>query len=378
MIAAKVLVVGAGPVGLTLANELARRGISCRIIDRAPAPSAHSRALVIHCRTQELLEQAGLRDGLAERAIEIRGMNFCRSGRRLATIPFDLGRYPALSLPQQETEEVLTARLADGGVHVDRGTELTAITQQPEAVEAVVNGESLRVDYVVGCDGAHSTVRHLLDVPFEGGTLPETLWMADAAVEWDLEPDHVWQLLHPAGALSAIPMPGGRWRLVVLRSDEEGEPSAEFFERSIALRMGVMPRRLDIDWMSTFRVNCRLASAYGRGRVLLAGDAAHVHSPIGGQGMNVGMLDAFSLAGKLTDRIAGLPGEVVERYQAERRPVAAAVIKTNSRVTRLAMSRGPLQRLLRDHLMPNLLGLSPVARRAGLVASGLDAAQPSK
>ena len=368
---APVLVVGAGPAGLTVAHELARRGVGVRIIERAPVPSPHSRALVLHCRTQELMEDAGLRDNVAEHAIELRGMTFRRGGRRLATVPYDLGRYPALSLPQPQTESVLAGRLEQLGVKVERGRELVGIKQQCDALEVTIGNDTMTAAFVVGCDGAHSTVRRLADIPFEGDDLPEIMWMADARLDWDLQPDRVWQLLHSDGMLSAIPMPAGLWRLVTLRTLDEGEPTGQFFERAIVARTSAKPRRLDIKWTSTFRVSCRLASAYGRGRVLLAGDAAHIHSPIGGQGMNLAIQDAFCLARRLAAGIASPPEAILEPYQLERRPVAAAVMRTNARVTRLAMSTGPVQRLVRDHVMPRLLSLSPIARRAGLEAAGL-------
>lgn len=367
----QVLIVGAGPVGLTMANELTRLNVQCRIVDRAPEPDGHSRALVLHCRTQQLLEQAGFRDRIAGQAIPIHGMRFNRGGRHLANIPFDLGPYPALSIPQQRTEELLRAALGEQGVRVQWGTELTGINQRGSSVEAMIGGRTLTAEYVIGCDGAHSTVRHLIQVPFEGGSLPETLWMADSVLDWDYAPDHVWQFLHSDGALSAIPMPGGLWRLVTQRTDGDGEPSQGFFEAAVARCVGAAPRRLEISWMSAFRVNCRLAARYGENRVVLAGDAAHIHSPIGGQGMNIGMQDAFSLALKLSGAQRGAPREVLSSYESERRPVAASVIRSNALITRLAMSKRAVPRLLRDQVVPALLRLAPLARRAGLQASGL-------
>jgi 2-polyprenyl-6-methoxyphenol hydroxylase-like FAD-dependent oxidoreductase len=307
----QVLVVGAGPVGLTLANELARRDIGCRIVDRASGPAGNSRALIVHCRTQELLERGGLRAGIADRAIDVRGMRFARGRRDLASIPYDLGRYPALSLPQQETEEALRSSLAERGVRVEWGVELTAITQSVDGVEALVGRQSCRTSYVVGCDGAHSTVRHLLSIPFEGDSFPETLWMADAALDWDVGPDYVRQFLHPDGALSAIPMPGGIWRLVTLSLDTAGEPTETFFDAAVRRCTGGLPARMEIKWMSAFRVNCRLAATYRKERVFLAGDAVHIHSPIGGQGMNVGMQDAFSLAEKLSAALASADDRII-------------------------------------------------------------------
>lgn len=366
----QVLIVGAGPVGLTLANELARLGVGIRIIDRAIGPSEHSRALVVHCRTQELLRESGLRQLIAAKAIDVRGMRFARGHRFMGRIPFDLGAYPALSLPQNRTEEVLRAALAGRGVQVEWQSQLTELRQDSTGVEALVGSQSVRASYVVGCDGAHSEVRHQLGVAFEGESLPETLWMADAVLDWDVAPDHVWQFMHADGALSSIPMPGGSWRLVAMTSDSSREPTKAFFEAAVERTTGRCAS-IEIASMSAFRVNCRLASGYGKGRVYLAGDAAHIHSPIGGQGMNVGMQDAISLAAKLAAAVRTRAAEFLEAYERERRPVAAAVIRANGRITKLAMSNRPVQRLIRDRVIPNILRFAPIARRAGLQASGL-------
>jgi 4,5-epoxidase len=367
----EVLIVGAGPAGLTLAGELQRRGVACRVIDRATEPSLQSRALVLHCATQELLENASLRDRIADKAIPICGMRFSRGQRPLATIPFDLGPYPALSLPQHKTEAILRAALAERGLFVDWGTELTRVDQGADSVVATMGAGTITAEYVVGCDGAHSTVRHHIGVAFEGSSLPETLWMADATVDWKFVPDHVWQFLESRGPLSAIPMPGGLWRLVTLTQDNEGAPTAAFFEAAVARCARMPSARLEVTSTSAFRVNCRLAEKYGEGRVLLAGDAAHIHSPIGGQGMNVGMQDAFSLAARLSTEQRRAPLELLTSYQAERRPVAARVIRATARISKLATSTGIVPRFVRDRVVPTLLNLRPVARRAGLEASGL-------
>jgi 2-polyprenyl-6-methoxyphenol hydroxylase-like FAD-dependent oxidoreductase len=200
--------------------------------------------------------------------------------------------------------------------------------------------------------------------------------MADAVLDWDVSPEYVRQFLHPSGPLSAIPMPRQVWRLVSQTTGTSGEPSKDFFESAIRRCTGREPKRMTVEWMSAFRINCRLAATYRQDRVLLAGDAAHIHSPIGGQGMNVGMQDAISLAGRLAVVLAGANTSVLAEYETERRPVAAGVIQSNARIARLAASRHPLALLVRDHLMPRLLRVPPIARRAGLEASGLRAADP--
>jgi 4,5-epoxidase len=341
------------------------------VVDRAAGPALHSRALVVHCRTQELLERSGLRERIARAAIPVHGIRFSRGRRDLATIPFDLGRYAALSLPQQQTEEALRFALSERGVCVEWGTELTSLSQNTARVEALAGGRLCSASYVVGCDGAHSTVRHLLGVPFEGDTLPENLWMADAVLDWDVLPDYVRQFLHPSGVLSAIPMPRGIWRLVTQSTETSGEPSKDFFESAIRRCTGREPKRITVEWISAFRVNCRLAATYRQDRVILAGDAAHIHSPIGGQGMNVGMQDAISLAWRLAAALAGANETVLAGYETERRPVAARVIRSNARIARLAASSHPLALLLRDQVMPRLLRVPRIAQRAGLEASGL-------
>jgi 4,5-epoxidase len=166
-------------------------------------------------------------------------------------------------------------------------------------------------------------------------------------------------------------MPGGIWRLVTLSLDTAGEPTETFFDAAVRRCTGGLPARMEIKWMSAFRVNCRLAATYRKERVFLAGDAVHIHSPIGGQGMNVGMQDAFSLAEKLSAALASADDRILASYEAERRPVAAAVIRANARITRLASSQGPVGRLVRDSVMPRLLRIPRVSRRLGLEASGL-------
>nr|MDP9164663.1 FAD-dependent monooxygenase [Actinomycetota bacterium] len=248
-----------------------------------------------------------------------------------------------------------------------------ALDDAGASVVARVGEQDVTAHYVIGCDGYRSTVRKLLEIPFEGESLPETVWMADARIDWDVPADHVWQLLHRDGPMSAIPMPCGQWRVATLKAVDAPAPTPEFFAAALAKRHRRNRDALDISWMSEFRVSCRLAAQYGRGRVLLAGDAAHVHSPIGGQGLNVGMQDAFDLANRLSLDLSTSPTDLVASYEAARRPVAHSVIRTNARITKLAMASQPVPRFLGNHVLPNVLRLTAPARRAGLKASGLAA-----
>jgi 2-polyprenyl-6-methoxyphenol hydroxylase-like FAD-dependent oxidoreductase len=376
-----VLIVGAGPTGLVMANELARDGIRCRLIDKAPHRAMESRAIAIHSRTVETFELMKVAN------------DFLAAGQRIPTVRIygDHGpiaqiavgsldtRYPfVLGVPQDETERILAEHVERRGVRVERNTELIAVAQHAAGVSARLRSgdrvEEVETDWLIGCDGARSTVREQLAVPFAGSTYPEHFVLADLRVEGDLDPaaGQVW--LHEEGALAFFPLPGGRYRLVVANSpsDWRGEPTLGQCQTLVDNRVPGSLRLSDLRWSAVFRIHRREAARFRQDRVFLLGDAAHIHSPIGGQGMNMGIQDAFNLAWKLSLVIAGdASPHLLDSYEEERKPVDEAVIRQTDRATRLVSLHGSVTRFVRDHLMSLVTRLPGFEERFGEIISGI-------
>ena len=375
-----VLVVGAGPVGLTMAAELARYGVTVRIVDKAAARTDKSKALVLWSRTLELLERAGCADGFVAAGLKASGANFIADRKRIAHV--DLTRIPSryaygLMLPQSETERLLEAHLLSLGVEVERQVELSALVQDSDSDGVGVTlrhadgrDEALRTDWLVGCDGAHSTVRHALALPFLGETLQSDWLLADLHLTGlPTPPNELAMFLHQDGVLAIFPIAPGRYRIIADIGKSSGpHPAAP----TLAEVQAVVDRRgpggvalADPVWLSAFRINERKVKEYRAGRVFVAGDAAHVHSPAGGQGMNTGMQDAFNLAWKLalvcrgTCRAEPLLGS----YSAERGAVGEMVLADAGRLTALAVLKNPLAQAARNIAAGALLGL-PAVRHA--------------
>jgi 2-polyprenyl-6-methoxyphenol hydroxylase-like FAD-dependent oxidoreductase len=368
----EVLIVGAGPTGLTLAVQLARWGVRHRLIDRAPAPAGASRAIGVQPRT--LLHFAGM--GVVEGALAAGSIpgaaNVYDRERRLMRLSLRAARGDGpyrflLTVSQGDVERLLTDRLQALGGGVERSRELVGLRQDEAGVTATLaGGERVRARWLVGCDGAHSAVRRLLDVGFEGRTYAERFLLADVEMDWPLAPDETHAWLHPEGLLACLPLPGrGRWRLLATDPPDGGAPGLERWRDLVAARTD-QPRAAvrECRWTSDFRVGRRLVRRYRVGSALLAGDAAHIHSPLAGQGMNTGIQDACNLAWKLALVCRGrsLPG-LLDTYQEERLPVARRVAGSTDSGTRLLVSRNPLLRTLRDHALLPLLTLDPVQAR---------------
>ena len=305
----KVLISGAGPVGLTLANELVRHGIPVRIVDKSAARTDKSKALVLWSRTLELLDDAGYAEDFLSSGMAAHGTQISTGTQIVARVSFDLidSRFAyALMIAQSETERVLEDRLAAAGVTVERTVEVTGFSDNGASVEAVLtkaNGarETIQADWLVGCDGAHSTVRHGLGFAFEGSTLPSHWALADGHIEGLAPADHLHIFWHRDGILAFFPIAGDRWRVVANlgpAKDDETHPDPTLEEINVLMARRGSPGIVMSDpvWLAAFRINERKVRDYSRGRVFLAGDAAHIHSPAGGQGMNTGMQDAFNLA----------------------------------------------------------------------------------
>ncbi|MER7702621.1 FAD-dependent monooxygenase [Kitasatospora sp. NPDC097605] len=343
---ATVVIVGAGPTGLTLACGLARQGVAVRVIDRAGEFPTGSRGKTLNPRSLEVLADLGLGERLAAAGrTHLPFRKYFDGAFVNETEPFAGARptvttpYPAsLWLPQTRVERLLRERLAENGVRVERGTELVDLRQDGAGVEArLADGGRITAEYLVACDGGRSTVRKLLGIPFVGEGDPEPVMVCgDVEVE-GLDPAAWHQWFGPRGAFMLCPFTGTRrWQLQ--SSPESGAdgrpvaPSLESFQRLAALHTGRADLRLrNATWLSTWRVNVRMAERYREGRVFLAGDCAHVHPTAGGLGMNTGIQDAWNLAWKLGYVLRGLAGPaLLDTYQEERLPIAAWTLDVTS------------------------------------------------
>ncbi|HEU5322583.1 MAG TPA: FAD-dependent monooxygenase, partial [Methylomirabilota bacterium] len=283
--------------------------------------------------------------------------------------------YPfVLVLAQSETERLLEAHLEAQGVRVERRVELAAFAEDGGGVTATLRHadgreETARAAWLVGCDGAHSTVRRGLGLPFEGARYEEGFWLADVRVAWRERPDELHGFIRPGGLLFAVPMRDGRHRLIFAAPDGmalgDRDPTLAEVQRLVERLAPPGTVVSDPAWLSGFRIHRRIVPRLRQGRVLLAGDAAHIHSPAGGQGMNTGIQDADNLAWKLALVVSGeADPALLDSYHAERHPVARAVLRGTDRLTRLVLARHPLVRALRDLLLPTLLHVPAVQRAA--------------
>jgi 2-polyprenyl-6-methoxyphenol hydroxylase-like FAD-dependent oxidoreductase len=380
------LVVGAGPTGLLMAAELARHGLECRVIDRDEHAAAESRALAIQARTVELLDDLGLADEFLRRGLRAAGVNmWAPDGQRLVHIPFEEmgGPFPfVLALPQADTEALLARHLESLGVRVERRHELVGFEQDAGAVSATIRSpageETVQTPWLVGCDGAHSAVRHALGIAFEGETVDLDWGLADVAMRWPLAGEEMHMFLGEDGIMAAFPMPEGRWRLICeigpAGDEEPPSPDLAFFADAVRHRSGHADAEVsDPRWLAAFRVSERQAAGVRDRRAFIVGDAAHVHSPAGGQGMNTGLQDAYNLGWKLALVQRGrAPAALLDTYELERRPVAARVVKLTSALFRAGLIRSPAGQRLRDAFLRHVASLAPLQRRMANAVSERD------
>ena len=430
----EVLIVGAGPTGLALALCLARWKVPFRLIDRATESAQGSRAIGVQARTLELLEQHRVVDALLAAGHRGHAGNIIAGTRRIIRIDFDPleSRYPyLLFVDQSETERVLTDALARLGGTVEHGAEFVAIEQSSQSVTATVQHadargeryfETIDAAWMVGTDGAHSSVRHLLGVPFEGDTVEQGFVLADLHVEWDLPDDEFHIFLSSEGLTAIFPLGGGRFRMIAdagtpgqktspatasgqgarahpaasrpdesrsanasssavstdVRTDDASQaaggdtaPTQEGVAPTLAECQAIVSSRIrhpvtlsSLGWSSRFRIHSRMVSTLSRGRVLLAGDAAHIHSPAGAQGMNTGIQEVMNLAWKLALVQRGAPQRLLDTYHAERHPIERDVLRQTAFVTRMGMADHGWLMMLRDRVAPLLTALGPVRNAA--------------
>ncbi len=387
-----VLVVGAGPVGLTLAIALLRLGVAVRIVDENAARTDKSKALVLWSRSLELLDIEA--DGFVATFIAAgrkgKGARIFAEGKELlhlefAAAPSDFDY--ALFIPQSETERLLETRLEALGTRVERLTTLTTFDAGSDGVSATLrradgSTETVRCDWLVGGDGAHSTVRHGLGLEFAGSAMPGSWMLADVYVDGTLDADVLTLAWTRDGVLALFPIAGGRFRVLAdipaaAAGETERVPSLAEVQALLDARAPGPLNARDPVWLSTFRISERKVADYGRGRVFLAGDAAHIHSPAGGQGMNTGMQDAFNLAWKLAlvSRGVAQPA-LLATYSLERSRVAADVLRNAGRMTEVAVVRNPMLQELRNLAASALGHLAAFRQRLVNQLSEVDIAYP--
>ena len=377
---AEVLIVGAGPTGLVLALWLTRQGIAVRIIDKSAGPGETSRALAVQARTLELYRQAGLADAVVAAGHRIPAMNVWARGRHRARIFFgeagaDVSPYPfVLVYPQDHHERLLVETLRAVGVTVERSTELLDFEDTGDQVTARLrlpdgSDEAANFRYLAGCDGARSTVRQTLGAGFEGGTYKHVFYVADVELGGLDAIDEGHVSLEGGDFILVLPYnASGNARLVgTVRDDRAARAESLTFadvDHDAATSLGL---RIDqVNWFSTYRVHHRVADAFRRGRVFLLGDAAHIHSPAGGQGMNTGILDAINLAWKLADVARGrAPDALLDSYAVERMAFARTLVNTTDRAFTLVTSETRLANFIKTYVAPQLASVAYRFRSLG-------------
>ena len=368
-----VLIVGAGPTGLILATTLLRAGVSTIIVDKLATGQNTSRAAVIHAHTLDELNELGIATKLEHQGLKLTRFSLRDRDRRLVDLSFD--KLPSehshlLMLTQDVTEQILRDHLADAGRHVRWGCNVQALTEIPGGVEATLLSapgvtETVRARYVVGADGVNSLVRKTAGIGFTGESYEDSFVLADVEMDWDHGRDEVMLFFSPAGLLVVAPLPGGRFRLVATLDDAPEKPGLADVQALLDARGPTRggARITHVQWSSRFRLHHRVADEYRRGRFLLVGDAAHAHSPAGGQGMNTGIVDACVLGKLLTAVLVhGREDAHLDLYESLRRPAAQQVLGLAGRLTRMATVKSRIGRRARNMFL-RVVGKVPSMRR---------------
>jgi 2-polyprenyl-6-methoxyphenol hydroxylase-like FAD-dependent oxidoreductase len=368
----EVVIVGAGPTGLALGAELQRFGISPLILDRLAAGANTSRAAVIHARTLEVLEPLGIVPELIANGVIVPIFRMRERSRILATVDFSglKTAYPfTLMCPQDRTERILLERLQALGGSVRRPCEVFAIQPNGSGVEIhYQSGDEpviLRTEWLVGCDGMHSIVREQAAIPFEGGEYEESFILADVQMDWPIERNEASLFLSEKGLVVVVPLPDNHFRIVATVENAPEMPTSADFE-SILKERGPEDGNVKINhlaWSTRFHIHHRVAKMLRKGRILLTGDAAHVHSPAGGQGMNTGIQDAVSLATALHRTLRNGDESALDTWQERRLSIARNVVKTTDQMTKLATLSSPAAKLLRN-IAIEIMGHVPLAQHA--------------
>jgi 2-polyprenyl-6-methoxyphenol hydroxylase-like FAD-dependent oxidoreductase len=385
-----VLIVGAGPSGLLAANILNDYGIQFRIIDHDPAPTSESRATIVHGRTLELLDKIGLSQSVIQNGQRVVHATLIRNDKILANFPIggaedDPSNYPyAVMHEQWKTEGLLNSRLETSGMHVEWNTGFLKLESESEGNHVTIKKpdgtqETLFARYVIAADGARSEIRHQLGIKFEGETYEQIAFTADVDMRTDKARDALHLLYFREGFVGFVPLKsesGLSYRLigtlpdeleVEIRAGRKNDIARSDLEAIFEKHLNTSAELLEVHQLNIYKLHRRLASTYSNGSVFLAGDAAHIHSPAGGQGMNTGMGDTFNLAWKLAMVIYGwAKPELLESYEVERRPVAQSVIDGSDKGFALEANKQPLMQFFNNYILPPLIRVAnhiPIARR---------------
>ncbi|SHG60839.1 2-polyprenyl-6-methoxyphenol hydroxylase [Kaistia soli DSM 19436] len=376
-----VLIVGAGPTGLALATALQQEGVDHLLVDALETAQNTSRAGVVHPHTLEMLSRIGVAAPLSDEGMTV--TDFTVRDRDQPLLGISYAALPSafqhmLLVPQSTTEAVLQARLVDLGGDVHRGIAALGVTTDASGAAVQVKtaeGErTIHARYVVGADGMNSVIREAAGIAFQGAAYGESFVLADVFMDWPMGNSEVSLFFSPAGLVVVAPLPNGSYRVVATVDDAPAVPGIDLIQHLLDVR-GPEARRArvtDMAWSSRFRVHHRLADTYRKGPILLMGDAAHVHSPAGGQGMNAGLVDAIVLGEALTRVVRdGAPDGVLDDYAATRRPAAQLVLGLASRLTRMATVRSGIARRIRNIVLRILNRVPPFKRNLSLALSGI-------
>lgn len=377
-----VLVVGAGPVGIFCANELVRQGLSCRIVDKKVGLSDKSKALAFHIRTLDVLDDCGLIDEVLAQGQQINGILMKANGKQLAHVTFAnvvANRHFVIDLPQDKTERILDNSLHTKKINVEWQTKLTSLEQTQEGVSVTLTDadekvETVTVPWLIACDGAHSTVRELLKVNFLGSEYKQRWWLADLIIDWDVPEDQMVICPSESGPLACFPMGNKRYRLVMTAPENNNtDPSMDDIVAVFNERSSDKAALSNPIWITKFFLHHRQIQQYRKERVFFAGDAAHIHSPMGGQGLNTGIQDAYNLVWKLALVHKNLAKEsLLHSYHAERYPVGRDVLKKTDMMTKMFVIKNPVLIGVRNFLMSSLMSIHFIKNKFAINMAELD------
>lgn len=377
-----VLVVGAGPVGLFCALELNRHGITCRIIDKKNDLSDKSKALGLHIRTLEIFKDCQLLDDVLNQGLKVKGVDFKYENKKLGRLDFagiDANRHYLIDLPQDKTERILFNRLCAKNIQLDWNTELMNFNQSEDGVLVEVKDshdrqEKIKCRWLIACDGAHSTVRQCSGLKFIGSEYHQNWWLADLLIDWEQPEDFMQIYASKHGPLACFPMGNKRYRLVLTAPCEQNqEPDMHAVETAFHKRSSDTGKLSNPFWITKFYIHHRQIEQYRLGRIFFAGDAAHIHSPLGGQGLNTGIQDIYNLVWKLALVLnKQASSSILDSYHAERYPVGREVLKTTDKMTRMILIKNKLLIKIRNQFFSWLLSFEPIRNRIANIMAELE------